>query len=423
MRYILFIFLISGFLKSQTLHECKLRFDTYLNYKGSIGNMVRFEKDAVVLYTRSGQVDVKIYQKELPMVAEVLEHYSLADQEKFFATKANKKYSKRQRDSVRIYIDHPKKTSTKKGSMKGLKVAIDAGHLAGSFSEAMQEQKFLYFVKDSILHPTDTIKLYEAELTYKTSLILKQMIEEEGGEVFLTRPTPGITTFGCGYSYWFANHKQRVLDSLVSIKRMEPQDYKKLTKLDEYKFFWEFFRDFELRNRARIINVYKPDVTLIIHYNVDEKNVPWKKVTNSNYTMAFIGGCYTPELFEKPKAKYNFLRLLITDQLNRSEKLAGYTVSHFNEYLKIPTACTDDADYLNSNCISTRIHGVYSRQLTLCNIINSPLVYGESLYQDNIDECEKLMDTTKTYFGIQTNERVYLVAKSYFDALKLYHFK
>lgn len=385
--------------------------------------MVKFEKDALVLLTKSGQADIKIYQKELPMVAEVLEHYSLAEQEKFFAGKANKKYTKRQRDSVRIYIEHPKRTGTKGKSLKGVKVAIDAGHLAGSFSEAMQEQKFLYFVKDSILHPTDTVKLYEAELTYKTSLILKHMIEEEGGEVFLTRPVSGLTTFGCRYSYWFANHKQRVLDSLVNVKRMEPQEYKKLLKLDEYKFFWEFFRDHELRNRAKIINQYKPDVTLIIHYNVDEKNVPWKKVSQNNYTMAFIGGCYTPELFEKPKAKYNFLRLLITDQLNRSEKLAGYTVSHFNEYLKIPTACSNDADYLTNNCISTKIHGVYSRQLTLCNIINSPLVYGESLYQDNEEECERLMDMSKIYYGIQTNERVFLVAKSYFEALKLYHSK
>ena len=418
MRSLFVIWFIIPFLYGQTIKDCKRRFDSYLNYKGSISHFVRFEKETIVLLNRRGEEDIRIFQKELPMLAELLEHYSLKETELFFAQKKNKKFSKRQRDSVRIYLEHPKKEHLKNKPLRGKKIAIDAGHLAASFTEAMHEQKFLYFVKDSILHPYDTVKLYEAELTYKTSLILKNMIEEEGGEVFLTRPVAGHTAFGCSYQTWYKQHRQRVLDSLLNEKKMEPAEHKKLLKLDDYRFFWDFFRDFELRQRAKLINDYKPDATLIVHYNVDEKNIPWKKTSPNNFTMAFIGGCFTPELLEKPRAKYHLLRLMITDQLERSEKLASLTVAHFNEYLKVPTACVADADYLTSNCISTATHGVYSRQLILCNIINSALVYGESLYQDNAEECVKLMDNSQNYFGIQTNERVFLVAKSYMDALR-----
>jgi hypothetical protein len=49
------------------------------------------------------------------------------------------------------------------------------------------------------------------------------------------------------------------------------------------------------------------------------------------------------------------------------------------------------------------------------------LVYGECLYQDNIIEMYNLSKQDKTYYGISTNERVYQVAKSYYEAILLYY--
>jgi hypothetical protein len=422
MRCFLFIFFCTSYLYSQTILDCKKRFDTYLNYKGSLSPFVKFEKESISIYNTKGQKEFTAYQKEIPMLAEVFEHYTVADQIKFYKQKSTKKLSKYQRDSIQIYLDKPRKVHKKKGDkpLQGIKIAIDAGHLASSFTEAMNEQKYLYFLRDSLKNPLDTVKLYEAELTYKTAIIVKNMLEDQGAEVFLTRPDQHLSTFGCSYSYWFANHKKRVLDSLLMQNKLEAKEHKKLMNLPEYNFFWDFFRDHELANRARVINEYKPDITLIIHYNVDEKNIPWKKTTTNDYTMAFIGGCFTAEKIEKPESKLNFLRLLFSEQLDQSEKLGRLTVDQFHENLQIPTACTDDADYLKNNCITLKSHGVYSRQLILCNKINSPLVYGESLYQDNVDESKWLMDNSKTAWGVTTNERVYLVAKSYYNAVKLY---
>lgn len=422
MRCLLFISLFITFLHAQTIQDCKRRFDTYLNYKGSLSQLVKFEKESISIYNSKGQKEFTAYHKEIPMLAEVFEHYSAADQLKFYKRKNINKLTKHQRDSIQIYLDKPQKAHRKHGDkhLAGTRIAIDAGHLASSFTEAMDEQKYLYFLRDSLKNPLDTVKLFEADLTYKTSIILKNMLEEQGAIVFLTRPTPGLSTFGCSYAYWFANHKQRVLDSLLLANKLEANDYKKLKNLPQYNFFWEFFRDFELANRAKVINEFKPNVTLIIHYNVDEKNVPWKKTTSNDFTMAFIGGCFTAEKIEKDDSKLNFLRLLFSDQLNESEKLGQLTVEQFHENLQIPTACTDDADYLKNNCITLKSHGVYSRQLILCNKINSPLVYGESLYQDHEDESKWLMDNSKNVGGIMTNERVYLVAKSYLNAVNQY---
>ena len=59
----------------------------------------------------------------------------------------------------------------------------------------------------------------------------------------------------------------------------------------------------------------------------------------------------------------------------------------FRTTWNIPIAQKNDADYLKDNCIKTPSNGVYCRNLVLCRTINSPLVYGECLYQDNINEC------------------------------------
>ncbi len=423
MRFLILLLCGMSFLRAQTILECKKRFDNYLNFKGSLNTLVRFDKESISIYNSKGQKEFTAYQKEIPMLAEVFQNYNSKAAIKFYKEKANGKLTKKQRDSIQIYMDIPKKNVEKNDAqpLKGLKIAIDAGHIASSFTEAMNEQKFLYFLRDSLKSTLDTVKIYEAELTYKTAHILKNMLEEKGANVFLTRPTQSLTTFGCSYSYWYANYKTKVLDSLLQANKLEASEYRKLNKLPEYNFFWDFFRDYELANRAKQINAYKPHASCVIHYNVDEKNVPWKKTSTNDYTMAFIGGCFTSDRLDNIESKINFLRLLFSSQLNNSEKLSGLTVKEFSESLGIPAANASDADYLKSNCISTSQKGVYCRQLILCNKINSPLVYGESLYQDNVNECDWLMKNTVTIYGIKTNDRVIKVARSYYNAI-LYYF-
>jgi hypothetical protein len=80
-------------------------------------------------------------------------------------------------------------------------------------------------------------------------------------------------------------------------------------------------------------------------------------------------------------------------------------------------ARSTDADYLKNNCLSTSSPGVFCRNLALCRKINSPLVYGESLYQDNIRESALLMGTELDLNGLTTNARLQQVATSYYEGL------
>jgi hypothetical protein len=64
---------------------------------------------------------------------------------------------------------------------------------------------------------------------------------------------------------------------------------------------------------------------------------------------------------------------------------------------------------------------VFCRNLAMCRLVKSPLVYGECLYQDCHTECYELVKNTETLYGIQTNRRVKLAAQAFFNALVQYY--
>lgn len=420
MRIISFILLVCTFsFSAQTIKQCKERFDTYLNFKGSLNNYVKFEDNVINMYNSKGTKEFSIYSHEIEMLAEFFEHTSYKQQEQLMKLKGTKKYSKRQRDSVWIYVDDRKKLPKKKRTLplEGYRIAIDPGHFAANLNDAQIEQKYLYFVKDSINNPKDTVKLFESELTFNTALILKKMLEEQGAKVYVTRSANNYTSYNCTYDDWQKLHKKRVLDSLKSAEAISEERYNKLSKLNGYKLFWEFFRDHDIVNRAKKINGFNPHLSVIIHYNVDEKNEPWKSTTEKNFTMAFIGGAFVNDNFEKTETKLHFMRLLLTRQLSQSNTLASLTVAQFVKNLNIAAASQTDASYLSDNCVFTGSKGVYARNLMLCRLINSPLVYGEALYQDNKNECVQLMKKDIVKYGIQTNDRVLKTALSYYQAI------
>jgi N-acetylmuramoyl-L-alanine amidase len=404
---------------SQSIGECRKRFDTYLNFKGGLSGRVLFEQEGIFIVDARGKKELAVYKAEIPVLAALLESSDVRSQQAFLKWKGMKRLSARQRDSLLIMADDRDLPSDTKKTLplQGYRVAIDPGHFSTNLKDAAIEQKYLYFVKDSILYPNDTIKLFESLLTFNTARHLQTMLEAQGATVLLTRSQSNFTSFNCTYGDWLQRHKKRMLDSLKSSQLIDADRYAKLARYSDYKLFWEFFRDYDLANRAKKINAFQPHVTAIIHFNVDETNDPWKKGSERNFTMAFIGGAFTKDHLDRAEGRASFMRLLLTDQLNRSEKLAAKTVAGFHHHLKVPVASASDAIYLKDNCLSTPSAGVFCRNLILCRKINSPLVYGESLYQDNREESEQLMKTDLDVFGIKSNLRLSLVARSYYEAI------
>ena len=414
--YIFFALLITCTLNSQSITSLKNRFNTYLNFNGSLNSQVAFSDNSVSILS-AGKPEFTVFTDEQQTFSLLLTSLKPSDFTSIYTWKKNKHLTNKQLDSLTNTIKTEKKTNL---SLAGKKIAIDPGHFAGNMDVARIEQKFLDFTPTPANGLKDTIRISEGILTYETADILKHKLEEQGAIVFMTRPKQNYTSFQITYDEWFNTKRLNVFDSLNKAGAMDLARKNKLIKLSKNKLFWEFFRDYELLERSRIINEFKPDITIIIHYNVDEKNTDWKNPTHKNYTMTFIGGGMTGDNLSKQINKNHFLRLLLSNQLNESEKLSSLTVNEFHKQMNIPIAKQHDASYLSENCLKTPSPGVFCRNLVLCRTINSTLVYGECLYQDNINECVNLNKSDLLIYEQKVPKRIYEAANCYYNAINMY---
>jgi N-acetylmuramoyl-L-alanine amidase len=298
--------------------------------------------------------------------------------------------------------------------LRGLKFAIDPGHVAQNFGDGELEKKHIKFKKDLLGNVVDSVEIAEGMLTYATALLLKQKLEEAGAMVMLTRPE-GNSAFNKTFQQWKKEDMKKAIDSLYKTGelKLSQKNYFLSAKAKDRDIFRVIFRDLDLAKRAELINAYQPDYTIIIHYNVDESNAEWTTPSNKNFNMTFVGGAFMKNDLSSPEKRFEFLRLLITDDLEKSIDLSVSVISSFEKTLEVPTINDGDAKYISEGCINTGKKGVYCRNLQLTRYVHSPLVYGETLYQDNIKESQLLnkeSDKTK-------NERVKQVAEAYYQGI------
>lgn len=407
------------FAYSQNYSDIKSRYEIYLNYK-NLEKYVEVGPEKIVFYKYTAdkkEEDLVLTKSTWPAAKKFVEFVQPENADKIFQKLKDPKSF-----SEPVKENNPERKKTPEKPLSGLKICIDPGHIAGNMDMAETEQKFIHFSKEVYTDlKTDSVDIAEGALTFQTASILKQMLQEKGAEVVLTRKD-NCTTFGITYEEWFKKHRKKTLDSLTAIDKMTPQKHKQLMHMNGDHFFVEFFKDYELQHRATVINNYRPDLTVIIHYNVNEKNVPWLKPSDKDFCMAFVPGCITTDNIQTTAGKLNLLRLLLTEHVNESEKISALLVEELSKQLNIPVAKTEDATYLSEHCMLSPAEGVYSRNLALCRLVQSPLVYGECLYQDNNKECYELIKNTENFYGVQTNKRVVLSAVSFYKAIMRYYF-
>jgi N-acetylmuramoyl-L-alanine amidase len=383
--------------------------DKYLDKQKALGSYYSIDKKGISLYADAA--DKKSQKKEFSIDWDQLNDFRL------YYKYYNDLFQFYKKGSIGKFPDQgmqlsPQEKGTK--ALSGLKIAIDPGHIASDLSTGGLEMKHIKFQKDVVSGLVDSIEFAEGILTYATAKLLKEKLELEGAEVILTRPT-GTSAFGKTFSDWKKEDLKKTVDSLFKIGelREDQKNYFLSSKAADRDIFRVLFRDLDLAQRAEIINTFKPDLTIIIHFNVDEKNTNWIKPTSKNFNMAFVGGAFMKSDLASPEKRFEFLRMLITDDLEKSINLSSSVLDSFEKTLNVPVCGEKDATYVSESCLLTEKKGVFCRNLQLTRYVHSPLIYGETLYQDNIKECQLLNkenDKTK-------NERIQQVAQAYYTGI------
>jgi hypothetical protein len=163
---------------------------------------------------------------------------------------------------------------------------------------------------------------------------------------------------------------------------------------------------------------------LIIHYNVGESNNSdnegFRKAIPENYCMAFIPGSFMKGELKEPEDRVAFAAKLLTDELVTSQALCKYVVEAHERILGVPVMEWDERLlYLKNASLRTEAKGVFARNLQLTRLIHGTLCFGESLYQDNIEEARLLNAKDFVLPGMTTPlpDRIRAVADAYYEGL------
>ena len=140
----------------------------------------------------------------------------------------------------------------------------------------------------------------------------------------------------------------------------------------------------------------------------------------SNYNLAFIPGAFCKGELDQPQDRYEFLRLLLTDDLDRSLQLSQHIIAQFVAKLQVPLISPKEkTSYTQSSCL-IQSPGIYCRNLALTRLVHSPICYGETLIQNHIEEAFLLGAEDDYILGIPCSKRVLEVAEAYFEGIKSY---
>jgi N-acetylmuramoyl-L-alanine amidase len=400
--FFLFSFLFPGI--GQTQQECySKKLNAYFSKDHKLNEYVSINKEGISIFSgEQHKREIFLDWNEINFLSPLISNISSQELKKLLID---------EKDSLEYYV---RKDSIKERniphSLKGMKIAIDPGHIGGSYHMGEAESRCMTLALDI----TKKISLVEGNLTFFTALLLKQKLDSMGADVMLTRTDTGLSSLGITFYEWKKKIKNKIyVDSLINNNLISEKGVELLKRhLPDKVLFSEVFGSVDMAERAKMINAFQPDITVIIHYNVNEKNLGWKHTTDKDYVMAFVPGCVTSKDLETLAGRLNFLRLLISPDIENSVKVSSAVVNNISTKLNVPLAQDADAAYLTEHCLSTPEKGVYSRDLALTRMIKGPLVYGEPLYQDNDKECVLLTE--------QNSERIKLVAEAYYKGIVEY---
>ncbi|MEM6271103.1 MAG: hypothetical protein AAF998_16820 [Bacteroidota bacterium] len=330
--------------------------------------------------------------------------------------------------------------------LKGLRIALDPGHLGGTMDFARKiERKFVRMRPAPRQGISQEIAFNEGNLALATAYILKTQFEAAGATVLLTRTGEGKSSLGLDLDEWLRAERKRAnpnapigttSDTEAALLKYAGQNYatdeglsgkdslwwcSQASKRDIYRI--PFLKQ-DFRNRAAMINAFQPHLTLIIHYNIHEKNevdrAGYLKPVPFNYCMAFIPGSFMRGELDEPEERLAFLIKLLTDAPESSQRLCAAVLEQHERQLDVPIMEWDSTlRYLEKASLPTEARGVFARNLSLTRLVHGTICFGESLLQDNLDECQALnqKDFRLPKMDTPLPERVRDVAQAYYDGV------
>ncbi|MEP2668803.1 MAG: N-acetylmuramoyl-L-alanine amidase [Cyclobacteriaceae bacterium] len=300
-----------------------------------------------------------------------------------------------------------------------IKIALDPGHSAFSFKEAVMEERFIQRASEK--GKKGDIKFYESELTMATAYLVKEMLERHGFHVMLTRENY-MTSFDMTYSQWYKRSRRQQLENDYLQGKITKDQFETYSQLGMKDLFIQYFNIVDLENRKKKVNLFNPDLTIIIHFNASEFQASEHidaPIVGHNYSVSFIPGGFTNyELVSLTQAE-DLRRLTSTDDIEKSLNLSNSILKQFELAFGVApiNPISHEVPWANKFSTSSEFQGIFGRNLFLTRTIQSPLAYMEPFLQNNQDFIYKLNERTMVVNGRKVSPLLQTVARCYFNGV------
>jgi N-acetylmuramoyl-L-alanine amidase len=393
----------------------------YLVQDSILLNQVTIDDEGIKMYDLKSTVrpEFTLYWDEVPHYLRIINRMRYYDEYEMYYNKGNDEFLlTKLQDLFSFTMPRPE-------GFLGLRVAIDPGHFAGNWEQALKEERYLK-VRGEEFGKKGDIQIYEAQLTYWTAEILKDTLEKLGSRVMLTRPK-GVSAVGKSFDDWYREDFRDDLAIYIARGDISEKTARALLESNSRRYVFEvFYKYIDFTNRARRMNEFKPNLSLVLHYNVEESNNRDKyKYTSpqdeANYSMFFVPGSFLWGELWKQNQRMDFLRLMVGYDLEQSIRLAKHIQRDHKDVLGVPPIPVEnDLIHTEKYDILTDYQGVYARNLYLTRAVKGPVVYCESLYQDHRGEMERLIKRDYSFNGEMVPKRCAEVAFSFLRSMRLW---
>ena len=301
--------------------------------------------------------------------------------------------------------------------LSGLKIALDPGHLGGSWAK-MEERWF---------QVGDSKPVQEGDLTLRVAQLLAARLRDLGAKVSFVRDTDEPTTTRRPDDFRELARKILIRNSVPEPRTdvLDPTDPEK-----EHTIRWQseilFYRYSEIRRRAALVN-YKlhPDLVLCLHFNAEGWGDPTSPIlTDTNHLHLLVNGSYLKEELEFDDERFEMVRRLLSRTYDEELPLADTIAAAMAHETGLPPYAYPTT---NSTTKVGRSGYVYARNLLATRLYRCPVVYCEPYVMNSKDVFARIQagdyEGTRNINGVERKSIFREYADSVADGLVEYYSK
>jgi len=368
----------------------------YLSNDIVIRNQVHIDAKGINVNNREGRTDYRLHWTEASEVVRWMENTDYYELIKFFDQKKTQHLMNVVTPTeFNYYKEYPTE-------WKGLRIVLDPGHFGGEKEKKLERREVK--IKGSSVGRQQDLEFDEADLNYYTAMLIRNKLIARGVDEYDISITRSFdkSALGVDYETWLNTRIEADLRNAITkgdLKAEEYEEYRdRITRARADKNdpshapLFSFYRFLDFRERVHTINMNFPHVTYVIHYNASDDGSPdrttgYVPVTDANYSMAFVPGGFLRDELVRTDHKIDFMRLLISPDLDNSMRLAAYFLDELKAITGVEPIPNDIVgDKIKNKMIQTDHTGVYARNLPLTRMVRGAVVYGESMYMNNTQE-------------------------------------